>query len=68
MAREKEMYRDNLERVTVAFPDRELIPLGEVARWLGVPQRKLQNDKTALIKKFGAKYYMSNVALARWLS
>lgn len=32
--REKEGYRDNLERVLEAFPGREVLKPAEVARWL----------------------------------
>lgn len=42
MAREKEAYRDNLERICAAFPNREVLTVAEVARYLGKDRRTLQ--------------------------
>ncbi|MBC8586084.1 hypothetical protein [Youxingia wuxianensis] len=35
MPREKEAYRDNLERLCEAFPDKEALTYIEIARFLG---------------------------------
>ena len=36
MSREKELFRDNLERLDQAFPGRELLTQTEAARYCGV--------------------------------
>ena len=40
--REKEGYRDNLERVLAAFPGREVLRPAEVARWLHMDPRTVK--------------------------
>lgn len=35
MAREKEAYRDNLERINEAYPDRELLSVTDVSKFVG---------------------------------
>lgn len=39
MPREKESYRDNLERINAAFPDKELLQVKETALFLGIDPR-----------------------------
>ena len=62
MAREKEAYRDNLERINERFPEKELLTKTDVATFLGVST------------KFVSKYYqfknnyISKATLARALS
>lgn len=68
MAREKEMYRDNLERVIAHFGNVELIPLNQVGDFLGCHYRTLQRQKDFPVKKVGSRVYVTVVALARWLS
>ena len=68
MAREKELFRDNLERVTEIFGEAELIPIQEVGKFLGCCYRTLQNQKDFPAKKVGHRVYVAKVALARWLS
>ena len=68
MSREKEMYRDNLERINDRFGDAELIPIQEVGKFLGCCYRTLQNQKDFPIKKVGNRVYVTKVGLARWLS
>ncbi len=34
MPREKEAYRDNLERIIEAFPGKEILSVTEVSRWM----------------------------------
>lgn len=54
--REKEGYRDNLQRLNEAFPDKEMLAIGEVADYLGISRdtvrRRLKfNDATKRITK-----------------
>ena len=42
MAREKLDYRDLLERLDEAFPERELLTRGEIAAFLGVNPRTVK--------------------------
>lgn len=64
---EKQDFRDNLVRVTEKFST-ELIRVKEVATFLGVDLKSLNNDKTFPQKKVGGRWYISAVALARWMS
>lgn len=66
--RTKEDYYDNLERITKHFGDGELIPLRKAADFLGRDVRCLQNDRDFPVKKVGRCYYVTAVALARWMS
>ena len=68
MPREKEDFHDNLDRVVTAFPGRELIPLKDVADWMGMNQRLLQKLSGFPVKKIQQRYYVPAVGLARWLS
>lgn len=63
MPREKEAYRDNLERIIEAFPDQEMIKAAELARWLRM-------DVRTVYKKFPVKkgVGISKATLARKLS
>ena len=42
MPREKEAYRDNLERLCEKFPDKELLNVSEVVKFLGVSRRYVE--------------------------
>ena len=64
---EKKDYRDNLERICERFCG-ELIPLPEVVLFLGCDKRTLLSDKTFPSKKVGGRYFVTAVALAKWLS
>lgn len=68
MPREKELYRDNLERVIAKFPEREIIPLKDAADWLGIDQRALQRIKDTPAKRIGGRWYVVATALASWMS
>lgn len=68
MPREKEMYRENLERVMEYWPTQEMVRMKDVAMWLGVDIRTLQRDKTFPAKKIGGRYFVSVTALASWMS
>lgn len=63
MPREKEAYRDNLERILDAFPGREVITITELARWLHLDPRTVK-------RKFPIKEGLgiSVASLARFLS
>lgn len=69
MAREKEDYRDILERLIVRFPNREAITLTEASAVLGTDKRVLLNDKRFPAVKVGERRYcISIVRLARWMA
>lgn len=62
MSREKEAYRDNLERLIEAFPDRELLRIKDVAQFCGVSVQYAS-------KRFPFKdRFISKATLARELS
>ncbi len=62
MAREKELFRDNLERLDRKFPDKELLRQIDVAEYLGIDKRTVK--KRYSIDKNG----IEKVKLARLLS
>ena len=68
MPREKQDYHDNLNRVVMVFPNKEMIPLKDVAEWLGMNQRLLQKLNGFPVKKIQQRYYVTAVGLAKWLS
>ncbi len=65
---EKAMYRDNLEQVAARFGDKQLIPIKDVATFLGVKADRLRESREFPAKKFEGRYYVTQVALARWLA
>jgi hypothetical protein len=59
---EKIGYRDNLERLNVVFPDKEILKISDVARFSGL-------SRQTVAKKFPFKgSYISKATLARELS
>ena len=59
MALEKVSYRDNLERIKTMYPDKELLRVFEVQKFLGIDKRTIQ-------KLFDFKNgYISVATLAR---
>lgn len=64
---EKKDYRDNLERLSQKF-NAELIPYMEVVQFLGTTRKQLDHDRTFPKKKVGGRFYVTIVALAKWLS
>lgn len=68
MPREKQDFHDNLNRVVMVFPNKEMIPLKDVAEWLGMNQRLLQKLNGFPVKKIQQRYYVPAVGLAKWLS
>ena len=66
MAREKELFRDNLERLDKQFPGQELLNVAAVSRYCG-----LSEERTKLMfefKKVGGRWYISKAKLASALS
>ena len=62
MPREKELFRDNLERLDAAFPNQEMLSQIEVANYCGMTRH-------TVTKHFRFKnHYISKTALARELS
>lgn len=71
MSIEKNDFRDNLQRLSERFPDKEIIPLKEVSEFLGCDPRTLLSDSKFPRKSFGTNrktYFVPIVGLARWLS
>ena len=67
MAREKEGFREQLERLDEKFPDKELLTKGEVIEFLGISPSTM----TRRAKEFGfapRSKHVSKVKLARALS
>ncbi len=64
---EKKDYRDNLERLSQKFTG-ELIPYLDAVKFLGCTRKQMDNDKTFPKKKVGGRYFVTVVALAKWLS
>jgi hypothetical protein len=67
MACEKKDFRDNLERIAARF-GKELLSVREVADFLGIGIKNLNHDRTFPQKKVGGRYYITAVALAKWMS
>ena len=62
MPREKELYRDNLERLDNAFPNKELLNQNEVSSFTGISKNNITKHFTF------TKHYISKVKLASALS
>ena len=70
MAREKESYRDNLERLDKMFPDRELLSTVDVAIFTGMARAtvlKTYSFKNTRNKR-NTTHRISKAVLARELS
>jgi hypothetical protein len=68
MAREKELFRDNLALLREQFGDVNMIPLRTASAYLNVCERTLKADKNFPIKRVCTKYCVPIVGLASWLS
>ena len=68
MPREKEGYRDQLERLIELYPGRDTLTINETCQLLGVSRYRLMRDKAMPIKTIGKSYKIPIVALARYLS
>lgn len=68
MPREKELYRDNLERLRELYPDKEVLTMGETCKLLRLDRRTLLQDRKCPAKKIGGKYIVPIVKLANYMS
>ena len=66
--REKEGFRENLERIDAAFPDKEMLNVSEVSRYTGLDRGKVSADWHKYFSLMGKSKLMSKVTLARLLS
>lgn len=68
LAKEKEAYRDNLERLDAAFPDAEILSFHQVCKFLRMDPRTAAAAKIPF-KTIGVrKSIISKATLARYLS
>ena len=66
MAREKELFRDNLERLDKRFPDKELLNVANVSRFCGLSEERAKQMFD--FNRVGGRWYISKVKLASALS
>ena len=66
--KEKEHFRDELDRLSARFPDREVITLDEAATVLGCCYKTLQRDSKFPKVKIRGKWLVPLVRLASYLS
>ena len=64
MAREKEGFREQLERLDAAFPDREIIRRNELAQFLGISYDTVKRQFKAEYNKRMKGYTKVTVARA----
>ena len=65
MPREKEAFRDNLERIDAMFPGKELLTRADVVRGFGLTRKAVER---MLAGKMFDGQYISKAALARLIS
>lgn len=63
MAREKQSFRDNLERICEVYPDKELLTMQEVREFLGISYHMTRN-----LIQFNKMKLVSKADLARQIS
>ena len=69
MAREKELFRDNLVLLREKFGETDLIPLKQISEICEHSQRDIKIGQGYFpLKKVGRMYYVPIVGLASWLS
>lgn len=70
MAREKESYRDNLEMIDKAYPDKAMLNLSQVSRLCGITDSRAKEMFSFKVvrNKNKDRYYISKAVLARELS
>jgi hypothetical protein len=68
MAREKELFRDNLDLLRNEFRNVATIPLAHAAKYLKRDPQTLKQTKDFPIKKIGRYYAVPIVGFANWLS
>lgn len=64
MAREKELYRDNLDRLDKAYPQRECLRINDIAIYLGCSYQTAYRR----FKKYNKRGGVSKCIVARELS
>ncbi len=64
MPREKDLYRDNLERLDKAFPDREVLSYIDISRYTGMSKSTVQR-RFRRLRKLGG---ISKCTVARELA
>lgn len=73
MPLEREGFRDQLERLDKLFAGREAVNIMEACAVTGLDRRTLLADKTfparkvGAKKKYGGKWMVGKVLLARWM-
>lgn len=68
MPREKECFRDQLQRLDEKYPGQEVLDLKDACDLLRTDRKTLLCDQSFPAKKVGGKYIIPLVALARWLA
>jgi len=72
MSIQTEQYRDQLDRLSARFPNREAISITEASAVLGVNRRSLLSNKTFPAKrpcgKRNGKIVVPLVSLAHWMT
>jgi hypothetical protein len=67
MSREKEGFREQLDRLDAKYPGKEVLSIKEASEYLDTDRHCLTNDKDFPAKKVGGKLIIPKVALARYL-
>lgn len=67
MAREKENYRRNLERLLKVFDGKDVLNLKEVAAYMRTDKDVLLRADDSPFEKIGGKWLTTIMALANWL-
>ena len=68
MAREKQDFREQLDRLLQLYPGREMIEVREAARVVGCDYRTLVRDKAFPTRQLGTKIFVPLVGMARWMA
>jgi excisionase family DNA binding protein len=66
--REKDGYRDTIERLSEKYPDKDVLTIAEVCEYLRIDRRTLLAKKDFPAKKIGSAYRIPIVSLALWLA
>lgn len=66
--REKEDFRNNLQRIDERFPNKEMLTLSDVAKFTGIDRKKIGKDWQDIFTPVGKSKYITKVALARHMS
>ena len=66
--KEKEDFRNNLERINEKFPDKEMLTITDVSKFTGIDRKKIGKDWDSGFTSIGKSKYITKVALARLMS